>query len=63
MFKISEYLKIKAASELLGVTGNTLRNWEASGKLMSYRHPMNKYRLYKREELEELLRRIEGKQC
>lgn len=50
-----EYLRIKAAAAVLGVAVNTLRNWERSGKLVAYRHPVNGHRLYKREDLDALL--------
>ena len=40
---------------------STLRNWDKAGKLRPRRHPMNKYRLYKRIEIENLLKEIEGK--
>ena len=59
MKKIEEYLQIKQAAKFLGVTATTLRNWERSGKLTSHRHPLNHYRLYKREDLETFLQRIE----
>jgi len=58
MKKIHEYLQIKKAAEFLGVTATTLRNWERSGKLLSHRHPINKYRLYKKEDLEEFLKNL-----
>lgn len=58
--KISDYLTIKEASELLGVAKDTLRRWEAKGKIKSIRNPLNKYRLYKREDLEQLLESFEG---
>lgn len=51
-------MQIKAAAAFLGVTPTTLRNWEKKGKLSSHRHPLNKYRLYKREDLEEFLQSI-----
>ena len=60
MPKLDDYLKITEAAELLGVCKNTLRNWEASGKLEVFRNPMNGYRLYKREDLEGLLQKIES---
>jgi len=56
--KISEYLKIGEAAELLGVTENTLRNWEKDNKIKTYRNPINEYRLYKTSELESLLQQI-----
>ena len=57
---IKEYITIKDAAELLGVDKTTLRRWDKAGKLKPYRHPLNRYRLYKREELEQLLRGIEN---
>lgn len=62
MKKIADYLQIKEASEFLGVTATTLRNWERKGKLLSHRHPINQYRLYKREDLESLLQKIDTQQ-
>lgn len=59
MKKIEEYLQIKAAARFLGVTAATLRNWERSGKLASHRHPLNSYRLYKKEDLEAFLQLID----
>ena len=56
--KISDYLKIGEAANMLGITMNTLRNWEEENKIKVYRNPINKYRLYKREDLEEILKQI-----
>jgi len=56
-----KYLTIKEAAKLLGVTPLTLRNWDKSGKLRAYRNPINNYRLYKAEEIELFLRKIESK--
>lgn len=53
--KLSDYLRISEAAEYLGVSPNTLRNWERVGKIVAHRHPMNDYRLFKREELDVLL--------
>ncbi|MBX9923165.1 MAG: helix-turn-helix domain-containing protein [Rhabdochlamydiaceae bacterium] len=55
MHKIDEYLKIKDAAALLGVSPGTLRNWEKLGKLKAHRNPNNQYRLYKKIDLEKLL--------
>ena len=54
---IQDYMKIKAAA-FLSVSVNTLRNWERAGKLATYRHPINGYRLYKKSDLEALLAAI-----
>ncbi len=59
MQKIDDYLKIKDAAELLGVSASTLRNWEKLGKLKAHRNPNNMYRLYKKSDLEKLLKSIE----
>ena len=53
-------LRVKEAADLLGVSPNTVRAWGAAGKIPEYRHPANGYRLYRQEELEDLLRRIEA---
>jgi excisionase family DNA binding protein len=58
MENLKDYLTIKEASDVLGVSSMTLRRWDNSGKLKSYRHPLNRYRLYKKEELENLLKGI-----
>ena len=52
-------MKIADAAEYLGVSPNTLRNWETAGKILAHRHPVNGYRLFKKEELDELLNRAE----
>lgn len=59
MQKIIDYMKIKDAAIFLGVTPNTLRNWEKEKKIMVYRNPQNQYRLYKKEDLEKLLNSIQ----
>jgi len=58
MIKLAEYLKVKAAASFLGVSSNTLRNWEKDKKIAVYRNPQNSYRLYKKEDLEQLLNSI-----
>ena len=60
MTKQTAYLRVKEAAELLGVSPNTVRAWGGDGKIPEYRHPINRFRLYKRSELERVLRDIEG---
>jgi len=57
---IKRFLTIKEASNLLGVTPLTLRNWDKSGKIRAFRHPINNYRLYKQEDIELFLRKIQS---
>ncbi|KAB2902487.1 MAG: MerR family DNA-binding transcriptional regulator [Anaerolineae bacterium] len=52
---LQDYLTIKQAAKFLGVTAETLRNWDRKGKLIPYRNPLNRYRLYKLSDLEQLL--------
>jgi MerR family copper efflux transcriptional regulator len=56
--RIADYLTIYQAAKFVGVTPNTLRNWEKCQKLRVYRNPQNQYRLYKQEDLEALLNTI-----
>ena len=55
---LTNYITVAPAAKLLGVSVNTLRNWDRSGKLQSLRHPLNGYRLYLRDDLLALLRSI-----
>lgn len=57
---LGSYLKIREAAALLGVSPHTLRYWDRTGKLPTIRHPLSGYRLYRREDLSELLRRTEA---
>lgn len=43
-----ERISLTEAATLLGVSKETLRNWDRSGKLKSIRHPTNNYRTYNR---------------
>lgn len=56
--KINEYLKIGEASRLVGVTKKTLRNWENAKKIKKVRRDVGGHRLYLKEDLEELLKKI-----
>lgn len=60
MPNLREYMTIKEAAEYMGVTANTLRNWGRDSKIKERRNPLNGYRLYKRTELDGLLRKIEA---
>ena len=54
-----KYYTIKQAAKIIGVTPLTLRNWDKTGKLKPYRHPINNYRVYKASQLELFLRKME----
>jgi MerR family transcriptional regulator, copper efflux regulator len=59
MVKLSDFLRISEAAEYLGVSPNTLRNWENAGKIAAHRHPVNGYRLFKKEDLDALLEMLD----
>jgi len=49
------YVTIKSASEIIGVSIETLRNWDKIGKLKSKRNPENGYRLYNISQIQKLV--------
>ena len=57
--KLRDYFRISEAAEYLGVSPNTLRNWERAGKIEAQRHPVNHYRLFRQQDLDALLDRVE----
>lgn len=59
MANLDEFLTVNDAAKCLGVSPNTVRNWDRNGKIPVYRHPINQYRLFKREDLALLLEQIE----
>lgn len=58
---LRDYLTVSEAASVVGVSASTLRNWDRAGKLDAVRHPVNAYRLYRRSDLEGLLRRWGGR--
>jgi len=53
--ELPQLISIKKAAEIIGVTTLTLRNWDRDGKLKALRHPMNNYRVYRRQDIEKLI--------
>jgi len=51
-------MRISEAADYLGVSPNTLRNWVNAGKIAAVRHPVNDYRLFKKEDLDSLLKQV-----
>ena len=60
MLKDEGYVRVKEAAKILGVSPNTVRAWGAAGKIKEHRHPANNYRLYRRTELERLVKQVEN---
>ena len=59
MLRLDDFLTVKEAAEFLGVSPNTVRNWGREGKIPEHRHPINNYRLYRRQDLESLLKQLQ----
>jgi len=55
---LEDYLTVGEAAAFMGVSASTLRNWDRAGKLKARRHPINGYRLYRRAELQMLLKSL-----
>lgn len=53
MVTMKKTYQISEVAELLNVSTETLRRWDQSGKLVSVRHPMNNYRVYREEDLKQ----------
>lgn len=43
---MEKYINVGEAAKLIGVSSETLRRWDKSGKFESVRHPINNYRVY-----------------
>ncbi len=51
---MSKKISISEAAKILNVSTETLRRWDNSGKFKSSRHPINNYRVYDLESLENI---------
>ena len=54
----ADLITIAETAKLLGVSLPTLRRWDDSGKFRARRHPMNGYRMYAKEDVLRLRKRI-----
>lgn len=58
MSKLSEYVKVAEAAEIFGVSSGTVRTWAARGDIPMHRNPVNGYQLFKRSDLDKLLKKV-----
>ena len=49
--KVSEYVKVAEATEILGVSQGTVRSWAEAGKIPMEKNLANGYRLFLRADL------------
>lgn len=52
-------LKLREAAEMLGVNPQTLRRWDREGKLLAVKIGTRGHRRYKKEEIEQLVKKRE----
>jgi len=55
MRNLRDFITIQQAADMIGVSPATLRNWDRAGKLKATRHPINRYRLYRQQDVQALL--------
>ena len=53
--RLSEYVKVAEAAEILGVSQGTVRAWAEASKIPMHKNPANGYRLFRRDDLEKFL--------
>ncbi|MBU1809074.1 MAG: MerR family DNA-binding transcriptional regulator [Candidatus Omnitrophica bacterium] len=58
MKNLKEYVTVKRAAAVLGVSIMTLHRWDSNGKMKAKRHPLNGYRLYDEQKIKHLLKKI-----
>ena len=51
---MSEYLSLAETARLLGKNKETLRRWDREGKLTAVREPMSNYRVYRKDQVQNL---------
>lgn len=56
---MSSFISISEAAKKLNVSTETLRRWDKSGKFKSHRHPINNYRVYTEEQINNLVNEVE----
>ena len=56
---LKDFLRIGEAAVMVGVSPATLRRWDRSGKLKAIKHPINRFRLYRQEDLQAFLRLLD----
>ncbi len=55
---IKDYYSLNEASQILGKSKETLRRWDREGKFTATREPISQYRIYKKEQINSLLKQL-----
>ena len=53
-----DYYSLNEVSEILGKSKETLRRWDREGKFPAVREPISQYRIYKKEQVNSLLKQL-----
>lgn len=53
---MKNYYSLSEAADILGKSKETLRRWDREGKLLASREPISEYRVYKKEDINSLLK-------
>lgn len=61
--KSKQYLTIKQAAKIIGVSELTLRNWDNKKKFEAVRHPINNYRVYTLDQIDDLMKKLGRKKA
>lgn len=56
---MERYLTINEAAKLLKVSKETLRRWDRNGKFRTMRHPINNYRVYSEDQIQNLVEELQ----
>ena len=56
---MEKYLSISNAASKLNVSTETLRRWDKSGKFKSLRHPINNYRVYTEDQIDNFVEELQ----
>lgn len=53
-----DYYSLNEVSQILGKSKETLRRWDREGKFIATREPISQYRIYKKEQINTLLKKL-----
>ncbi|TMM32027.1 DNA (cytosine-5-)-methyltransferase [Polaribacter aestuariivivens] len=53
-----DYYSLNEVSQILGKSKETLRRWDRDGKFTAVREPISQYRIYKKEQINDLLKQL-----
>ncbi|MEO6077201.1 MAG: helix-turn-helix domain-containing protein [Candidatus Andersenbacteria bacterium] len=56
----TEYMTVHEVAKQLGISSGAVRVWTAKGVLKAIRHPISKYRLYLKNDVERVLNSLEN---